>query len=257
MCRTLLAATTAALFVRWPTENASTFELQLWSANASSGLAQTADKPAMLLHDLQPGTEYLLATRSRSCGADGCRWSALSEASACATLPLLPGQPRVLPPTVEPTLTSVHVSLEPPTVSAAAAFLLQFRKVASSDWDAAAAAAAGAPPPLWSSPTRVDTTSWVLDGLAPASTYEVRAIALLANSTGLRARGPPSEPTRYSTADDLWTPLPTYRVSELCGATCQPDDLAEHVLCGSSPRVLLLSLPRDRCRDVAAMAAAC
>lgn len=229
-------STATSIAVAWTdtlAKNASLFELQLWLDAETAGVAQTAAHTALRIRDLRPATTYWLATRSCDCDGDVCRWSTRSKPWQCSTLALASGQARVLPPAAEPTATAVHVQIEPPAnASGRVAFLLQYRDEASEDINSAAAAANDAklpPPPPWSEPIRVDATRWTLDGLSPGRSIEVRVTALLPGaSIGQMQPGPSSDPTSFSTADPSWAPLRGYRVSELCGASCEPDYLTDH-----------------------------
>eukprot|EP00966_Prymnesium_polylepis_P095533 2213154-Prymnesium_polylepis.1 len=159
----------------------------------------------------------------------GCGWSALTDAFQCNTLALAPGQPRVLPPSTEPTLRSFTVRLQPPTSLPDGYFffggyLLQHRLSDSGD--------------DWSAPTmRIDQPSWVVDGLLPGRAYEVRAIAVLTTTAKKLLRSVPSDPTVHRTLTTEWALLRGSRLSELCPDDCEPDYLYNHEL-GDLPSVI-------------------
>ena len=214
------------------------YEAQLGLAAENSGserfvpfIATTSTDPQVFVGDLLPGTEYLVKTRHRIWWTG--EWSNLTAVPiSCATNQLRDGQPRVLPPRIPPTLTTILVGVAPPTNSTDD-FVVEAR----------VAGTTGA----WSAPVPLDATHRALvTGLAPATVYELRARASSsADSSPTSPTSPPaSDVVLHRTATPNVSNLTVFRISELCGGSgdasytydespeykrpCQPDQLYNH-----------------------------
>ena len=178
-------------------------------------LATTTTNTSLNLKDLHPNTSYVL--RARANRRKTRRWTELSQAVTCTTLALQKGQPHLLPPTEAPKTDAVALRIEPTLLPSGAPVYVQLRS---------------ADKPAWSAPRLfANTTGW-LEGLAPATTYEVRAL--------LTPGGVPSDAVEYRTLDAA-SKLTAYRIAELCSddprpsytyeeppEPCQPDYLRNH-----------------------------
>ena len=173
---------------------ASLYELQVGQAGGLSHFLSIADEaPNMTVPDLIPGTEYSLVGRVRRLD----EWSNLTEAIVCATSPLLPHQPWVLPPQQPPTTESIFVHLSVPPA------LVQYRAV-------------GLRAAAWQSAGVVTTSGFEIHSLAASSAYEVRA-----QSTSNKALF--SDTVVHHTASGGTRNLTTFRISELCGKKQNPN----------------------------------
>ena len=122
-------------------------------------LSSLSTSPEALVTDLLPGTRYLLASRSRS--PDSLEWTNLTAPIECTTAPLKSGQPRVLPPQEAPSHTSLVVTV----VAEVAEVVVEVRRTGVGEpWREAAAVHVGH-----------GKGRTVVDGLKPATSYDVRA----------------------------------------------------------------------------------
>jgi hypothetical protein len=167
------------------------------------------------LHDLEPATTYLLRLRVLL----GDRWSALSAPAPCRTADLLDTDVSHVQLVSEPSAHGMTISWRPPRAAGVVSYIVQLRGL-------------NTPAPL--PPTRSlslgAAAGGVLEGratfadLAAGSSYEIR---IRADFKDPRTLGRLSDPVVYRTRTPGVVPRRLVRISELCGAHCQPDYVRE------------------------------
>ena len=192
--------------------NVDLYEMQVAIAGSTFApfLAVTALTAADgIVGDLLPGTTYLVALRARD--ATSRLWTNATATAPimCATQALQPRQLHVLPPTILPKSTSVqfHVAPEP----AAGSLEVSYRLV-------------GAPHGYPWTVTRIAGPAFLITGLSPDSSYEVKAALVLS----AEEVGPSSDVTVMRTASTQWESFTAFRISENCGSACEVDYLYDH-----------------------------
>ena len=215
-----------------PLPVADVFEVQLAHA-ASPTMPFVAQLCALeartcAVHDLLPASSYVVYVRQRV----GGHWTGPTAGVQCTTRPLASRQLRIRPPAVEPTAHSVSVAVElhgeATTQRFAGRVAVQYRPLRNQPRAWSARMELDASPTAEVSPPAV-VALVSLGGLAPGTTYEVRASALYRTDNGggrammgsPRLDSPFSDPVIHRTASVTGgpsiEPLEVYRVSELCG----------------------------------------
>ena len=128
-------------------------------------LSSLSSHRSVLVADLLPGTRYLFASRTRS-DEPQSEWTNLPAPIECTTAQLGSGQPRVLPPRVAPSPTTIvaTVARHGDTALSASTVVEVRRSGVEEPWRAVAAVDVGH-----------GQERATIDGLKPATSYDVRA----------------------------------------------------------------------------------
>ena len=207
------SSTTVSLRLTWnEVPNVDLYEIQVAIAGSTFApfLAVTAVNAADgIVGDLLPGTTYFVALRARDATSRLWTNATANAPIMCATQALQPRQLHVLPPTISPKSTSVQFDVAPKP--AAGSLEVSYRLV-------------GAPHGYPWTVTRIAGPAFLITGLAPDSSYEVKAALVLS----AEEVGPSSDVTVMRTASTRWESFTVFRISENCGSACEVDYLYDH-----------------------------
>ena len=194
--------TPVSLGISWP----STPGAELYDVHVSLKtkwdpfVSLTSESNSAVVLDLTPGTDYLLAVRSR--GARPAAWSALGSHVSCSTN----GD------------ATIDALIRPPQQSAGSAVVVSFAKAAAPGWTlhSRKAGSAGKFTPR---PVESGSATATISDLDAGAEYDV----YLEDENG---RNGPIVPHRTSAAGVGFFEM--FRISELCGDACEPDMLGDH-----------------------------
>jgi len=193
---------TVSITAAWPPRKGTAL-YQLEVSNSSDGrpyISQTSTETHAIVIDLQPGTEYTFAVKTKRAlwpYADGAwqAWVVHGSSFKCQTADLKSSQTLVLPPKSTGS-TELSVRLQAPAASEGLMHYEVYWKPLKSEGSD------------WRGPVNTTLDSVTIAGLDSAAEYEVAAVAVYAS-----ARGSPSDPVVYRTSSDARSSFYSFRLS--------------------------------------------